>query len=486
VVGAAYPGAMTPQRRQRLTVTTVVAALGLLIGLAAAFGAGSGFTLPKPSAAVSPLTPAAPNGYVALPRTRLLDTAAGVGVPAGSLAAGASSQVAVLGQVGVPATGVSGVLVETTVTAPLAGYVALFAAGQNGTDAARVTFQAGSSRPTRFVVTIGSGGRIALTNHSGGAVTVRTDVLGYLLPTARAPGGSTSRYVRDLAGDDGDAPRMRTQGCADAKTNGSGTGRLILLDIGSQSNHAPLSATAPGVQLSATQRFLTYPQLVTALRGYVDGYLQCRDRSASAVIALGTNNDGYFDTYDAASKGRDWADRVVDPVRAALTAPADAGLAVAGADDIEVSFTSTEKEAESWERGYLAATTGTLVFNGSADRCPNSVGTTGQVCTDSYGAGWTQANYFALAHGLAPGRLVALPQIYNGDNASQWAAIDQTGARTGDHITFIGALTENPICGLGCNFTAAEGFDALRAALSIDPRTRPESLAVSTNLRVDS
>jgi hypothetical protein len=461
---------MSPSRRVRLSVTLVTTCL-LVLG-AVLVGQGPGLRVrPVPPSSV----PAAPQSFVALARAQLTDA---------TTAAGGSSTVQLLGRAGVPATGVAAVLLDVGVSSSQPGYVSVYGAGQDATDAARVSVpSASSSSSVRIVVPLSGPGALTVANHSGSSATVRLDVLGYLRAQgAPAPGSSTSRYVRDLAGTAADAPRLHAQGCADARENGAQSGRLMLLDIGSQSNRAPLSAQHPGVQLSATSRFVTYPALVSALRGYVSGYSSCRVGSAAAVIAIGTNNDGYFDTYDATAKGRDWADLVIDRVRDA----ASGGVRIDGADDIEVSFTSTEAEAEQWERAYLSATSGTLVFNGSADHCPNSIVSTGGPCNDSYGAHWTQADYFALAHGLAPARLVALPQIYNADNAAQWAAIDLTGARGADHIAFVGALTENPLCGPGCNFTAGQGFDALRSALSVNPLTRPSELTVSTNLRVDA
>ena len=97
------------------------------------------------------------------------------------------------------------------------------------------------------------------------------------------------------------------------------------------------------------------------------------------------------------------------------SAAAPAGLTVVGANDIEsTDFSGTEAQAVQWEQAYLAVdntagAVGNLIFNGSADGCPSSLGVTHRTCAN----GWTQADYYQLTHALNASRIQALPQVYN-------------------------------------------------------------------------
>ena len=151
----------------------------------------------------------------------------------------------------------------------------------------------------------------------------------------------------------------------------------------------------------------------------------------SATVALGTNSDGAFtgtNAYSATDRGTDWAAQLVAPLRAV----APRGLTVVGANDIESGdFAATREQAMDWERAYLAVDNsaggvGALIYNGSADGCPTTLGLTGTAC----GSGWTQADYYLLAHGLDPARILVLPQVYTAGQAVQWANIDAAGAGT--------------------------------------------------------
>src|SRR5262249_23623017 len=85
---------------------------------------------------------------------------------------------------------------------------------------------------------------------------------------------------------------------------------------------------------------------------------------------------------------------------------------------------------------------------------------------------WTQANFYALAHGIAPSRILAPPQIYYPENALQWKYISLCGASGAARLTFVGSLSEYAACqtaGSGCAsgyLTAGEAWQALRSALS--------------------
>ena len=71
------------------------------------------------SATVSALAPTVvpgANAFVPLPPLRILDTRSGLGAPKGRIAAGGEVALAVLGQAGIPQTGVAAVVLNVTAT----------------------------------------------------------------------------------------------------------------------------------------------------------------------------------------------------------------------------------------------------------------------------------------------------------------------------------------------------------------------------------
>lgn len=380
---------------------------------------------------------------------------------------GATAEFQVGGRAGVPKRGTGAVLATVHAVNPAAaGSLAAWRPGR-GAPAAEslVSFAAHRTAATTAFLPV-SGGKIALRNNSGGAVTVQLDVRGYV-PSAAVPspaGTATARYLDGL--DDStsapdyltsDTAQLRADGCADAQNALS----FVLLDIGAQSVTGPqLSPQQPGVALalSSPTRRLTYAELRQILGGYLAGYADhhCNATGSSVELALGTNNDGSFtgqNGYAAKPRGADWANRLVDPLE---TAAKNAGGAVrvVGADDIEAAFASTEAQAQLWENAYLANTAAPLIENGDANSCPTTFGVTGKTCA----FGWTQQQYYDLSHGP---RTEALPQIFFPAEAVKWANIDLTG---GGDLTFAGALTEH--ARVPSQLPASQGRAALYRALS--------------------
>jgi hypothetical protein len=298
-------------------------------------------------------------------------------------------------------------------------------------------------------VPISASGYLNLFNASSGSVTVVVDVHGYVAPTTIPPAApSRARYANDLknvpdAAATSDRALMDGHGCADAQAGA----RFVLLDLGAQSrtpgpSARPLSASNPGVALALTgtsptnPERLRYPDLVTVLSGYLDGYKRCRSGATTVTVAIGTNNGGEYsgtNGYPAAARGADWANLVIDPL-ASYASAHSVGAAVVGANDIEAAFSGTLAQAQQWEAAYFAATPASLIYNGDANSCPATFGVTGATCA----FGWTQAQYYALAHNGS--RTLVLPQIFFPAEAVKWADIDATG---GGGLLFIGALTEH-------------------------------------------
>jgi len=363
---------------------------------------------------------------------------------------------------------------RTTASAGGSATVALFGdLAATGTASTTVTLA-----PTwrRVSITIALRGRTStLRLQVYGAVNSHVNLDNALLtpvgPAAQTapPPISTSRYLRDLTGAAGDATIMRSRGATDASNNPSGHAFLQLLDIGGQDQ------LDGGVILSATSRFISYQQLLAALKAYVSGYASRQLPGAPALIAIGTNND--MDV--SAATGRDWADRVVDPLMA--YAAGYSGITIAGANDAEPGFRAGSAVSRAWLSGYLAATTAKFVFNGSADGCswtaPNAT------CNN----GWRASDLYWLGAGAAPARIITVPQIYNTTMAHQWSMISLTGAATA-RINFGGPLTEYTACaqaGSCASLVGNAAWGALWSAINANPRTSQPSLPYSTDLRIN-
>lgn len=281
---------------------------------------------------------------------------------------------------------------------------------------------------------------------------------------------STSRYIRNIYGDSGDAAKTRAMGATDATNNPSNHRYMILLQIGGQSSN--------GIELSTTSTFVSYGQTVSALRAYLDGYASRQHVNAPVMIAIGTNNDMTV----SRSTGIIWAQQVVNPLQAyAAKYP---GITMAGANDIEPGFIGSPQASMDWVAGYLAATTAKFVFNGSADGC--GTGVSGTICNN----GWTASVMQWVSGGASPTRIYALPQIYNHDMPWQWKYISLTGVLRGKpHLSVAGPLTEWTACVAqsgGCgSLTNNDAWASLWNSLQSDSRVSQPSLPYGTDLRVN-
>ncbi|MHA3704326.1 fibronectin type III domain-containing protein [Jatrophihabitans sp. YIM 134969] len=132
-----------------------------------------------------------PGTYVALSPARLLDTRSGNGAARAPVGAGGTVDLQVTGRGGVPATGVSAVLLNVTVTNPKgSGYITAFPTGQQRPTASNLNFVPRQTVPNLVAVRLGSGGRVSLFNGSGGTVDLLADVAGYYVDGAAVRPGT--------------------------------------------------------------------------------------------------------------------------------------------------------------------------------------------------------------------------------------------------------------------------------------------------------
>ncbi len=124
-----------------------------------------------------------------VPPARILDTRDGTGaVPVAPLGPGATLDIQVTGRGGVPASGVTAVILNATVTNTSApGYLTIYPAGVTRPLSSNLNWIAGQAVPNLVVVAPGTGGKVTVYN-SQGSTDVILDVFGYVLTSALAPG----------------------------------------------------------------------------------------------------------------------------------------------------------------------------------------------------------------------------------------------------------------------------------------------------------
>jgi sugar lactone lactonase YvrE len=121
--------------------------------------------------------------YVPLTPSRILDTREGIGAPIAKVGPDSSIDLTVLGHGGVPASGVSGVIMNVTATNPTANsFVTVWPAGQPQPLAASLNFVAGQTIPNSVTASIGANGKVSLYNLTG-TVDLIADVVGYFTDT---------------------------------------------------------------------------------------------------------------------------------------------------------------------------------------------------------------------------------------------------------------------------------------------------------------
>ncbi len=136
---------------------------------------------PGPDGLFNPVVPA-----------RLLDTRTGNGAPPAKLGPAAQLDLQVTGRGPVPATGVSAVVMNLTVTNPTApSFLTAWPTGSPMPTASNLNFTAGLTVPNRVVVPVGAGGKVSIYNLAG-TVDVVADVNGWF--TDSTVGGTGGRY----------------------------------------------------------------------------------------------------------------------------------------------------------------------------------------------------------------------------------------------------------------------------------------------------
>jgi uncharacterized delta-60 repeat protein len=134
--------------------------------------------------------PSAPGAFTSLSPNRILDTRAGLGAAMQPVPAGGTLSLNVAGAGGVPLTGASSVVINTTATNQAGpGYLTIFPSGTIRPTSSNLNFYAGRTRANLATVRLGSDGKLNFYNGSSGTVDLVGDVAGYYIDgTPTAPG----------------------------------------------------------------------------------------------------------------------------------------------------------------------------------------------------------------------------------------------------------------------------------------------------------
>jgi hypothetical protein len=117
--------------------------------------------------------------YTALAPARLADTRRGTGGVSGPVGPGQSVDVQVTGVGGVPATGVSAVVLNVTATQPTAAsWLVSYPAGTSPANTASMSYAAGQTVSNTVIAKVGANGKVSLLN-ANGTVQYIVDVFGW-------------------------------------------------------------------------------------------------------------------------------------------------------------------------------------------------------------------------------------------------------------------------------------------------------------------
>lgn len=179
-----------------------------------------------PQSSASPaVTPILGARFNPLPPARILDTREGNGAPLGKVGSAGVVDLQVTGRGGVPASGVSAVTINVTVTEPTAlGFITAWPAGEPQPLASNLNFVAGQTVPNLVVVKVGAGGKVRLYNSSGTTHLI-ADVAGWY-GASGAPEGARyhpvapSRLLDTRTGLGGLLARLGTGGVLSLQVSG--------------------------------------------------------------------------------------------------------------------------------------------------------------------------------------------------------------------------------------------------------------------------
>ena len=198
------------------------------------------FVLASAMEQIVPNTP--PSGtYVTDGPTRILDTRSGVGAPKATVGAGKSISLQITGANGVPASGVTAVVLNVTATnATNTSNVTAYPDGTTRPGVSNLNFTKNETIPNLVVVPVGTDGKVDLYN-AFGSVNLIADLSGYYSSSGTGSVFHTAGPVRV----------MDTRYGTGVRLGAVGPHATVTLQVGA-ANGVPLKATAVVLNVTAT------------------------------------------------------------------------------------------------------------------------------------------------------------------------------------------------------------------------------------------
>lgn len=272
-------------------------------------------------------------------------------------------------------------------------------------------------------------------------------------------------YVRgqDVIPLETNAPIIREAMCAQARRVPQG---VMVLSFGKQ-----VEGGSSGFGVA-----LTDADVVNATAVVASGLADCS--SGPWEVAIGTSNSGGATPFNGYDGGMRWA-QIVEQARAI----SDPRVIISGANDIEPSWGPVD-QAKAWVSGFIASSGRRLWNFGSADGCPQSVGTFR--CNN----GWTIDDVLWVSSS-ASANIVVVPQIHtqSGAQARQWTVIAVRGLELGTPLRIAGVGAQPSACLQvrgGCPTTGNDVWSAwsqLRQALDSIPATSGTAIGPPRDIR---
>ncbi|MEV0978576.1 protease pro-enzyme activation domain-containing protein [Streptomyces sp. NPDC049915] len=261
--------------------------------LATGLGTPNGREIVKGLCASVPRSPA--GTFNPLAPARILDTRYGTGRPGTSpVAANGTVKLQVTGVGGVPATGVTSVVINVTAVSPTStGHLIAYPSGTTRPESSNSNWLKGEIIPNLVTVPVGKDGSVDLFNASSGTVHFVADVAGYYSTEA---GGSTylpigPSRVLDTRNAIGVTTRTPVAGKGTVSLKVAGAGGVPA--TGATAVVMNVTATAP----TSTGHLIAYPSGTTRTESSNINWLTGQTRPNMVVLPIGA--DGKVNLYNA-------------------------------------------------------------------------------------------------------------------------------------------------------------------------------------------
>jgi hypothetical protein len=293
-------------------------------------------------------------GFVAVaPSQKLVDTSSGVGISA-TLGAASTTAFQVLGQAGVPASGVGAVSVDLEATGSSAGsYLTLWADGTTRPSISTMNLTTGVTADSAAIVAVGSDGKVEVYN-AAGTVNLRVVVNGYYTAAtgAAAPGGyvpiAPTRLVDTRNGTGVALAQIPAGGSVDVQVDGVAgiTGESAVfanLTVPAASSGGSLYAYASGAS-SGGQPILSFSTTTRSAGAIVavgsNGKITLRNGSTTTAIDVLVDVPGFFSASSSTGGGFTAVSaRLLDTrTTTAVAAHGSVNLQIGGSNGIPVRF----------------------------------------------------------------------------------------------------------------------------------------------------